>query len=102
MFVFCFVFIHVSFSVVIISKKRKKLRIVHLLRVGRQAIKSIYYVLFGKVVTRKDRKKKMRKWPNLWDTQKNKINKSLKAIPEIQTCSQEHVSQKKAPHETFF
>lgn len=46
------------------------LRIVHLLRDGRQAIKTIYYVLFGKIVTRKDRKKKMRKWSNLWYTQK--------------------------------
>lgn len=73
MFVFCFVFIHVSFFCSYYQQNKyinKMLRIVHLLRDGRQAIKTIYYVLFGKIVTRKDRKKKMRKWSNLWYTQK--------------------------------
>lgn len=96
MFVFCFVFIHVSFSIVTIRKKM--LRIVHLLRDGRQAIKSIYYVLFDRLW--QDRKAiKMSKWSHPWGPQKK--NKSLRAIPGIQTCSQECVSQKKAPHGIF-
>lgn len=34
------------------------LRIVHLLRDGRQAIKTIYYVLFSKIVTRTGKKRR--------------------------------------------
>lgn len=97
MFVFCFVFIHVSFSIVTIRKKM--LRIVHLLRDGRQAIKSIYYVLFDRLW--QDRTAiKTSKWSHPWGPQKK--NKSLRTIPGIQTCSQECVSQKKAPPHGIF
>ena len=51
----------------------------------------MYYVLFGKVVTRRDRKK-MSKRSNPWGPEKK--NQSLKAIPGIQMYFQESVPQK--------
>lgn len=51
----------------------------------------MYCVLFGKVVTRWDRKK-MSKSSNLWGPEKK--NQSLKAIRGIHMCFQESVPQK--------
>lgn len=97
MFVFRFVFIHVSFSIVTIRKKNAK--DCAFTEGWETTIKSIYYVLFDRLWPDRTATK-MSKWSNPWGPQKK--NKSLRAIPGIQTCSQECVSQKKAPHGIFF